>query len=125
MFVDDLKQFGTINNIISISPELQRDLDRLMELSKLWSTELNIFKCKALYFGKLRLHDGYRLSSGNGVHTLVESNEEKDLGVIVSRDLKWSKQCAVSAAKAKRVLSHIKSSFSYHGKDTILPLYTA
>ncbi len=78
-----------------------------------------------MYFGKLRLHDGYRLSSGNGAHTLVESNVENDLGVIISRDLKWSKQCAVSAAKADRVLGQIKSSFSYHGKETVLPLYTA
>ena len=83
LYADDLKLLGIVNNINSISPELQLDFDRLMVWCKLWSTELNIFKCKAMYFGKQRLYDGYCLSSGEGEHTLVESNEEIDLGVIV------------------------------------------
>ena len=82
-YADDLKLIGTVNNVNSISHELQNDLDRLTEWSKLWSTELNILKCKALYFGKNRLHSGYHMSHSDGLHTLEETKEEKDLGVIV------------------------------------------
>jgi len=53
---------------------------------------------------------------------LENVNEEKDLGVIVSDDLKWEKQCSQTAAKANKVLGLIKRNFTDRSKETI-PLY--
>ena len=42
---------------------------------------------------------------GNKLETV---DEEKDLGVIVSKDLKWDKQCSQAVKKANRLsLIHI------------------
>ncbi|CAF1062084.1 unnamed protein product, partial [Brachionus calyciflorus] len=59
-----------------------------------------------------------------GSHTLKETTEEKDLGVIVSNNLKWNKQCIVAAAKANRILGQIKSSFVYLDRQIVRLLYT-
>ena len=38
-------------------------------------------------------------------------NEKKDLGVIISEDMKWDKQCGVAVSKANKILGMIKRSF--------------
>jgi len=37
-------------------------------------------------------------------------SEEKHLGVIISEDLKWEKQCSEAVKKANRILGTIKCS---------------
>ena len=49
--------------------------------------------------------------------------EEKDLGVIVTDDLKWEQQCSQTVAKANKVLGLIKRNFTDISKETIIPLY--
>ena len=48
---------------------------------------------------------------------------EKDLGVVITGDLKSSRHCAATAAKANRVLGLIKRNFISLGKDIVLNLY--
>ncbi|CAF1043276.1 unnamed protein product, partial [Brachionus calyciflorus] len=85
-----------------------------------WSTELNLSKCKAMYICGNRVKNEYRIGS----HTLKETTEEKDLGVIISNNLKWNKQCIVAAAKANRILGQINSSFVYLDRQIVRFLYT-
>ena len=42
---------------------------------------------------------------------LMDVSDEKDLGVIVSQDLKWEKQCSAVVCTANRVLGMIKEKF--------------
>ena len=51
--------------------------------------------------------------SGNKLETV---DEEKDLGVIVSKDLKWDKQCSQAVKKANRMLGVIKRNFTDRSK---------
>jgi len=60
--------------------------------------------------------------SGNKLETV---DEEKDLGVIVSKDLKWDKQCSQAVKKANRMLGVIKRNFTDRSKETIMPLYNS
>jgi len=50
-------------------------------------------------------------------------NEERDLGVIISEDLKWEKQCSSAVSKDNRILGMIKRNFVDRSKETILLLY--
>ena len=54
---------------------------------------------------------------------LEHVNEEKDLGIIISEDLKWEKQCSSAVSKANRILGMIKRNFVDRSKETILLLY--
>jgi len=48
---------------------------------------------------------------------------EKDLGVWISNDLKWSKQCSSAANEVMSVLGMIKRSFSYISTESFKILY--
>jgi len=54
---------------------------------------------------------------------LEHVNEEKDLGVIISEDLKWEKQCSSAVSKANRILGIIKRNFVDKSKETVLLSY--
>jgi ribonucleases P/MRP protein subunit RPP40 len=54
---------------------------------------------------------------------LVSVNEEKGLGIIVTSDLKWNKQCNAAAPKAMKALEMIKRTFNYLNKQLFLALY--
>jgi len=52
-------------------------------------------------------HDEFKLNGNK----LQEVTEEKDLGIVVTNDLKPSVQCSKAAAKAMQVLGIIKINF--------------
>jgi len=49
--------------------------------------------------------------------------EEKDLGIVITRDLKVSQQCKQAYAKASRMLGVINRSIKSKDRDILLSLY--
>ena len=76
-------------------------------------------KCKVIHYGKLNEKMDYTL---NG-HPLIHVTEEKDLGIIMSEDLKWAPHIAASVKKANKMVGLIKHTFTYMNKDMFLVLY--
>ena len=72
-----------------------------------------------MHFGKNNCECQYSL----GGKVLDDVQEERDLGVIVSADLKVSQQCAKVVKTASRVLGMISRTFTLKTKDVILRLY--
>ena len=54
---------------------------------------------------------------------LQSVTEEKDLGVVISNDLKVSRQCTYAAGKASRVLGMVRRQFKNLDKTSFLILY--
>lgn len=47
----------------------------------------------------------------NSIHVLEESKLERDLGIYVSHDLKWSQHIQTITARASSVMAVLKKSF--------------
>ncbi len=112
MFADDTKIWRVLRQDAD-TQRLQEDLDRLTDWPKNWLLTFNAAKCKTMHIGK---HNpkAYSMKSGNGIIELERVTRKKDLGVLVSDDLKPSSQCkAAAAAKAMNALRNIKQSFRY------------
>ena len=79
----------------------------------------NTKKCKVMHVGRQNLRQQYTM----GNHILEASEEERDIGVQVSSNLKPSSQCAKAARTANAVLGQISRAFHYRDRSTFLRLY--
>ena len=121
MFADDTKLWTTVRNA-SDSKMLQEDLNRLKSWSDKWLLRFNPEKCKVMHICH-RVPTEYTLQEKDQVIKLQQIEEEKDLSVYVTNDLKVAKQCQEAAKKAMNVLRTIKRHFSQINEPTFLILY--
>ena len=114
LFADDTKLYRRI-----ISDEdghiLQRDIDVLhASWSQIWLIEFNIGKCKSLHYGYGNSMREYTIDN----EILQSTDEEKDLGVLMSASLKPSSQCAAAASKAMSALYRSRRTFKYINEES-------
>jgi len=79
---------------------LQDDLYKLFQWSKDWQMLFNTDTGKIIHFG----FNNNESSNVLGTSILCMVDEERDLGVIIDKTLKPSKQCAKEAGAANAVL---------------------
>ena len=56
----------------------------------------------------IELNFSMKTNHGNQTHILSETKLEKDLGILISNNLKWNEQAKHSAAKAYAVIGQLK-----------------
>jgi len=122
LFADDTKIYAQVNNEYE-HRSLQDDLSRLMQWSEKWQLSFNAAKCKVLHYGRNNRHFEYSMGNGQAKVTLQSAEEEKDLGVIFTTDLKFSRHIATAANKANRIVGIIRRSFRYLDKPMLAQLY--
>jgi len=109
MFADDIKLWTRIAKLDD-SKDLQDDIDRLMEWSKKWLLDFNIVKCKIMHVGH-NLDTRYEMKEGETMTRLDNIEEEKDMGVHITCNLKPSVQCAKAVQKAQSVFGMVRLCF--------------
>ena len=117
-FADDTKLGHVVKNEMDKNV-LQNTLNKLCKWAEDWGMCFNEKKCTVLHVGKNNNKFDYFM---NGVQ-LSESKQEKDLGIIVSNDLKYSSQCKEAVRRANFNLYQISKAFHYRDKTTFLNLY--
>jgi hypothetical protein len=125
LYADDSKILSVVNSQAD-QILLQKDLDRIVEWCATWLMFLSVRKCKVIKFGskpnqyEFTIHD----RQTDAVHVLEASNVERDLGVLISSDLKWKHQVEAVAARANRILGMLKNTFQHKSVDLWKKLYT-
>ena len=119
-FADDTKLGIDTQDMVAVQ-ELQSDLNKLGEWSEKWQMPFNVDKCKVMHIGYRNQNVQYSLLG----RKIESTDQEKDLGVLVSSDLKFSKQCIEVEKKAQKLLGYIKRQFSNKNKKIVLALYNS
>ncbi|KAF2348737.1 Reverse transcriptase domain [Trinorchestia longiramus] len=99
---------------------IQSDLNRFLQWTKTWQMSFNIDKCSVMHVGANNRHFQRTMC-----HVPFETvQQQRDLSVIVTENLKPDKQVEKSVKNASRILGFIAQNFEYKSKNIILPLYT-
>jgi len=121
MFADDTKIWTKIVDMED-SEKLQKDLDSLSNWSEKWLLQFNPEKCVVMHIGH-SIDTHYYMQQEGKKFELQSVTEERDLGVVISNDLKVSRQCICAASKANKVLGLVKRQFFNLDKTSFLILY--
>jgi len=117
-FADDTK-LGINASDPDAVRDLQRDLERIGDWSEKWMMPFNVGKCTVLHAGSRNPEAQYTLLGT----PIAATDAQKDLGVLITRDLKFSSQCILAEKRANKILGYIKRQFRYRNKETVLTLY--
>jgi hypothetical protein len=99
---------------------LQADIDTCTTWARIWLMRFNIAKCKVMHVGRgaNKSSHVYTMTDDDGTERPLETTQlERDLGVLVSDDLKLGAQCRSAAAKAKWKFGALKKSFTSRNRQ--------
>jgi hypothetical protein len=117
-FADDTKLGKTVQ-VEKDREELQEALDQLCIWAEKWGMVFNVGKCKVMHMGHSNPAFNYTM---NG-QVLEETKEERDIGVIVSSNMKPTAQCLRAAKTAQTVLGQLSRAFHYRDRHIFMRLY--
>ena len=119
-FADDTKLMSSVESKAKIE-EFKKDIKKL----ELWSDQndmpFNVNKCTVMHIGKKNDKFNYKMFDNE----LSKTEKQKDLGIIITPDLKAAAQVTTACNKANRILGLISRNFSYKTIETVRSLYTA
>ena len=114
----DCKLIGIIReNEDTIS--IQQDINELQNWAKTWQMSFNYEKCKVMHFGRKNTENEYTMDLGENLipHKIEKTLVERDLGILLPSDLKWTNQTFKATKAAKSIIAQL--SFKYFGQVVI------
>ena len=76
-------------------------------------------KCSVMHIGHNNMQSNYSMSN----QQLLTTYQQRDLGIIITKDLKWQKQMEKSCKTDNRIQRFITRNFRYKNKELIFTLY--
>ena len=86
---------------------IKRVLEKLTEWSEAWQMPFNVAKCTVMHMGCHNFNFNYKMAGSD----LATVDQQRDLGILISRDLKWDAQVKESYKIASRNLGFISPNF--------------
>ena len=117
-FADDTKIRNTMVTMEDMT-KLQQALDKLCQWADMLGMAFNTKKCKVMHMGRNNPNHQFAM----GGHMLDNTEEERDIDVTVSSDMKPTAQCAKAARVAQAVLGQISRAFNYRDRHVFVRLY--
>ena len=119
IFADDTKIYAKVGNMADVE-RIQKDIDELVGWSRTWLLNFNAGKCKVMHVG-VRNGRAHYFMEGTEIQGV---SEEKDLGVVVDKKLRFSRHIAAAAAAcANRKLGLLKHTFKYWTEEGLVTLF--
>ncbi|KAF2368939.1 Reverse transcriptase domain [Trinorchestia longiramus] len=119
-FADDMKlchKASTEKDSVTI----QSNLDRLLQWTETWQMSFNVDKFSVMHVGANNRHFQHTMND----IPIETVQQQMNLGVIVTENVKNDKQVEKSVKNASRVLDFIARNFEYKSRNIISPLYKA
>lgn len=123
MFADDTKLYRVIHNQHD-RDILQQDLSNLKDWAENWKLQFNASKCKILHIGINNPHHEYHMGE-TGAPPLEITTLEKDLGVLMDPELKFTEHVEKQVNKANKILGLIRRTFEYLDGEIMKRLFTS
>ncbi len=120
LYADDAKLFKIFSPTSTFLPPLASSLLRLEHWATRWQLNLAIQKCKIVHIGQRNAKFLYAIS---GV-TLESVQVIRDLGVLISSDLKWFPHVAQIVSKAAQRSKLILKCFTYSNLHVLSRAFT-
>jgi hypothetical protein len=124
LFADDSKLMHVIRNPKD-REELQKNINKILEWTADWKLDLNLSKCKVMHLGSKKIHQdhSYSFEIGEYSYVLENTENERDLGILMQNNLKWDSQINNVVTKANVVLGKLKNAFKNWDTKTFKILY--
>ena len=123
MFADDTKVYVR-SDTVDGAKQLQQDIDKLQEWTDKWLLRFHPDKCCVLKIGKDNDNEYQMRDTINQTQiTLKETQNEKDLGVVIDNKLCFKDHIAQVTSKANRMVGLIRRSFDYLTERTFVLLF--
>ena len=97
----------------------EREGVKFEEWADTWGMMFNGDKCKIMHVGRNNPKLPYMMAG----QQMKETELEKDLGVMISKDMKPSQHCAKAAKAANATLGQIARAFHYRNKQMLAKLF--
>ena len=105
---DGTKIYSCIYNNVDVK-KLHQDIDNFLKQSEVWQMPFNISKCKSLHLGSCNPRHAYYMHAWVYSSHIEQISEEKDLGILPNRWLKFHNHAQYSKAIKKVPRSHYQS----------------
>ena len=122
LYADDAKLYSAIKNQISIN-EMQEDLNRMMKWCTDWRLTLNPRKCYQVQYNPRAVSRQFNPVYKLGPNIILRKQQVRDLGIIISENMKYHDQVDEVCKRAVREINRIRRSFVSRSPDFIGGMY--